>query len=114
MVRSPSRTDGPVPVAGFLPHIWGVTPARPTWSSTPHSPAEVLAARSCASVPLLTFSRSAAMWTAGEAGLTPKPHRDRTTTSRLTWTVLPATGIGLPAGAPADATTDPGGRHLAN
>ena len=52
-----------------------------------------------------------------EAGLTTKPHRDRRRERRLTWTVSPATGIGLSWGArsdprrPDDATTDPGGLH---
>src|SRR5580698_4411274 len=54
----------------------------------------------------------------GGAGLTSKPHRDRSTTSRLTWAVSPAAGIGLPSRAPRSgretlhsATTDPGGCH---
>ena len=51
------------------------------------------------------------------AGLTSKPHRDRTTKSRLTWTALPAAGIGLPPRCSGDrspswdATTDPDGCH---
>src|SRR5215472_3280666 len=54
----------------------------------------------------------------GGAGLTSKPHRDRTTTSRLTWTVSPAPGIGLPGPPPpcggglTGATTDPDGCHI--
>src|SRR6266540_1582473 len=59
-----------------------------------------------------------AIWTSGGAGLTSKPHRDRSTKSRLTWAVSPAAGIGLPGrtrsiprGAPPDATTDPGRCH---
>src|ERR1700730_10977346 len=52
----------------------------------------------------------------GEAGLTPKPHRDQSTRSRLTWAVSPAAGIGLPdvtprRGATPGATTDPGECH---
>src|SRR5690606_33521854 len=34
------------------------------------------------------------IWTPGEAGLTPKPHRDQSTKSRFTWAVSPAAGIG--------------------
>src|SRR5262249_49497236 len=49
-----------------------------------------------------------------EAGLTSKPHRDRSTKSRLTWTVSPAAGIGLPDLVRPDATTDPGGCHVRN
>ena len=96
-------------------------PARPTWSSTPQSPAEGFAA----SLPLLPFSRRHAVSDGGdEAGLTSKPHRDRLRPgeaaprrSSLTWTVSPATGIGLPPGRPGrarrldDATTDPDGLH---
>ena len=53
----------------------------------------------------------------GEAGLTSKPHRDQSTRSRLTWTVSPAAGIGLPDVAPRwgttpGATTDPGECHV--
>src|SRR5580692_4884244 len=54
----------------------------------------------------------------GGAGLTSKPHRDRSTTSRLTWAVSPAAGIGLPGraprcrGTPHGATTDPDGCHM--
>src|SRR5215469_7769493 len=53
----------------------------------------------------------------GGAGLTSKPHRDRSTRSRLTWAVSPAAGIGLPAqpsrwlGSLRGATTGPGGCH---
>src|SRR5208282_4790826 len=53
----------------------------------------------------------------GEAGLTPKPHRDQSTRSRLTWAVSPAAGIGLPGVAPWEgatpgATTGPGECHV--
>src|ERR1700727_1483801 len=92
--------------------------ARPTWSSTPHPPAERFAA-SMATTALLPGSRETHVFP-GEAGLTSKPHRDRTTRSRLTWTASPATGIGLPrrpagrqrghASLPG-ATTDPGECH---
>src|SRR5215469_6375238 len=53
----------------------------------------------------------------GGAGLTSKPHRDRSTRSRLTWAVSPAAGIGLPVqsyrwlGSLRGATTGPGGCH---
>src|SRR5215471_2881496 len=53
----------------------------------------------------------------GGAGLTSKPHRDRSTRSRLTWAVSPAAGIGLPtqpsrwSGSLRGATTGPGGCH---
>src|SRR5258708_6436556 len=89
-------------------------PARPTWSSSPHPPAEGFAAfrHYCPS----PSPRDAG--SPGEAGLTSKPHRDRSTRSRLTWAVSPAAGIGLPGRAPRDerrtlpgATTDPGGCH---
>src|SRR5690242_15630899 len=60
---------------------------------------------------------SEGIWPPGEAGLTSKPHRDRSTRSRLTWAVSPAAGIGLPErGRRVDlssgATTDPGGCHV--
>jgi len=49
----PRLTNGPglSAVVRFLPTycpIWACEPARPTWSSTPHSPAEVLAGAHCA------------------------------------------------------------------
>jgi len=55
-----------------------------------------------------------------EAGLTSKPHRDRATKSRLTWTASPAAGIGLLPRGTGDrnhrggATTDPSGCHTPN
>src|SRR5580704_6790714 len=89
-------------------------PAWPTWSSTPHPPAERIAA-ACATITLLPYPED--IGSPGGAGLTSKPHRDRSTRSRLTWAVLPAAGIGLPSppsrcgnGWPG-ATTDPGGCH---
>jgi hypothetical protein len=54
------------------------------------------------------------IWPPGEAGLTSKPHRDRSTRSRLTWAVSPAAGIGLPGRLRLGATTDPGGCHVRN
>src|SRR5215469_10874201 len=91
-----------------------VAPVRPTWSSTPHPPAEDFA-DSCATTRFLPAP--AASDCQGEAGLTYKPHRDRSTISRLTWAVSPAAGIGLPGlplrarrGMPG-ATTDPDGCH---
>lgn len=90
-------------------------PARPTWSSSPHPPAEGSAASS-ATTALLSLPRD--IWTLCEAGLTSKAHRDRSTKSRLTWAVSPAPGIGLPAvratavsSGATGATTDPGGCH---
>src|ERR1039457_6873997 len=96
----------------LLPGI-EAAPARPTWSSSPHPPAERFAAlcHYCPS-PYPGDARSP-----GEAGLTSKPHRDQSTRSRLTWAVSPAAGIGLPRPAPPlggslrGATTDPGGCH---
>ena len=93
----------------------GMTPARPTWSSSPHPPAEGFAA-CCHYYP---SPGPGNIWSPGGAGLTSKPHRDRSTTSRLTWAVSPAAGIGLPSRAPRSgrgtlhgATTDPGGCHI--
>ena len=109
----PSLRDHAPSVPGHVP-VSGRAPARPTWSSTPHPPAEGLAALA-ATTPLLPGTE--AIGTSGGAGLTSKPHRDRTTRSRLTWAVSPAAGIGLPepacpaTGDRSDATTDPGGCH---
>src|ERR1035438_7251706 len=74
-----------------------VTSARPTWSSTPHSPADGLAATSGHYYP---SPYPGDVGSPGEAGLTSKPHRDQSTRSRLTWAVSPAAGIGLPRPAP--------------
>src|SRR5690349_15757079 len=90
-----------------------MAPARPTWSSTPHPPAEGFAAcrHYCPSPGPVDVGSP------GGAGLTSKPHRDRSTRSRLTWAVSPAAGIGLPAqpcrwwGSLRGATTGPGGCH---
>src|ERR1700720_2343212 len=90
-------------------------PARPTWSSSPHPPAEGFAAfRHYCPSPCPRDAGSP-----GEAGLTSKPHRDRSTRSRLTWAVSPAAGIGLPdvspaTGATPGATTGPGECHVMN
>ena len=89
---------------------------RPTWSSTPQSPAEAFAA----SLPLLTFSRPAAVSDDGDgAGLTSKPHRDRPAgraggpyVDRFAcdWHRLAVGHPGDP-GRLDDATTDPDGLH---
>ena len=87
-----------------------MAPARPTWSSTPHPPAESLA-RLCFHYCPSFLTRD--IWTLGEAGLNPSQHRDRSTKSRLPWSVLPATGIGSRRREPRlCATTDPNGCHV--
>src|SRR6266567_3122378 len=94
------------------PSAWSpiAAPARPTWSSSPHPPAEGLAAACCHYCPSPCPGN---IGSPGGAGLTSKPHRDQSTRSRLTWAVSPAAGIGLPGrvtrasrAAQPGATTD--------
>jgi len=60
---------------------------RLTWSLTPHTPPGSLL---CASRTLTRFSREPV-----PDGLTSRPHHAPRRFGRITWTVLPATGIGL-------------------
>ena len=87
---------------------------RPTWSSTPQSPAEAFAA----SLPLLPFSRPPSHLTTGPRQDLPlsrtviggRPGGSERRPGSLTWTVSPATGIGLSTGRPVDRgvwTTQP-------
>ena len=73
-------------VHGWVPPIFLNLCIRLTWSLTPHSPAGGSAHRACA---LLALSRILA------AGLTSRTRHAHRGFARLTWTALPASGIGL-------------------
>src|ERR1700712_928391 len=74
-------------------------PARPTWSSTPHPPAET----SAASPPLQVFSPGHAAYGSGrEAGLTSKSHRDRRPPAKTVLCDQDDRGEGSPRVKPSD------------